>query len=670
MPVAGTAAYLSQDVHKCVEDIERSISLNGCARYVIEGEASAGKSSVLRQLQQRLSIDRNCVIHLAPPARALDSGPCALLSFAGQLHDECPHPHRLEEFLELKSLEKRFELLEEWVGQLGSRRLIVLADEPEQWPGEEQPSDAAFAEHTLQVTRFLASLNACHVITGRVPSAFPWRRDRHYQLKLRGKNTELLQDESVWNDLAQCAQELSRRLGEDAQSFSPLEVRLMVGLQRFAPESLGEALAEQTGLQDLFRRFLENVPASSRLRAVWRMLSLCRTSFSSTFLKAVEERCNLSEPDRTLLRACLLYQEVTEWVLHPLLRSREKAAEDLHSDLALFYSDERQQTASRAADLQAEAEGFYHSASSGRVMDSCRCYFVEQLNLWGKVLSHSLGNYEAAAGVFQQSLAWNPEDAYANHYYAFNLDMLARSQDTIETHYRKAVEIRPEHPWYHSRLICFLLSVARNREAKGAWTRALDYPLLPQSYRELHLWVLRVLLHRGQLDFARDVLDSISSEALDQTPEFRVLRQQWEAQKLAQTHGAFVPSPLLQDGWWQQGPFRLPLELKSGHKLKQWMAARLEGLAGDTVTLRAAVIEPGQAALPPVHMVELERDVLSTWQLPEEYLRVGAFLEIGAYESARGNTQNRAMFHQPDSHPLLTLPSLRPDPDRYARNAL
>lgn len=671
--MAGTSAYLSQDVHACVEQIEQSLSTNGCSRYVIEGEASAGKSSVLAQLHQRLSRERHCVIHLAPPTRALDSGAWALLSFAGQLHDNCPDADRLSAFLELRSLEKRFELLEEWVRLLGDRRLVVLADEPDQWPGGEQSSDAAFSEHTQQITSFLAGLNASHVITGRVPSVFPWRKNRHFHLKLRGRNTQLLQDESVWRSLSECAEQVSYRLGDKAPSFSPLEVRLMVALQRLAPQSLSEALDEQIGLQDLFRRFLDTVPTSSPLCCVWRMLSYCRTTFSSTFLKAVEENFHLLEADSTILRACVLYQEGEDWSLHPLLRSRDYGGPaNLHKDLALFYNQERQQKGTRAADLQAEVEIFYHSAHSGCVSHACRGYFVEQLNLWGKVLSHKFKNYEAATSVFQQALEWNAVDAYANHYYAFNLDMLARSQELVEKHYRQAIQVRPEHPWYHSRLICFLIAVARNRDARAAWERALECASLPlpQLYRELHLWVLRVLLHRGQLDFATDVLDSIRSDAVEQVPELRVLSQQWEAQKLAQSHGAFVPSPLLQNGWWKRGPFRLPRKLNSGHKLKQWMAARVESLQEQTVILRAAEIEPGRDELPPVHRIELERDLLINWRLPEEYLRAGGFLEIGAYENARGNTQNLAMFHQPDSHPLLSLPPLRPDPERYARHSL
>lgn len=674
-----TSDYLSQQVHDCVRAIEERLLQGDKRRFVVDGQASAGKSSVLRQLRARLSKDNVCVIILAPPPRALDSGPCALLSFAGQLHDSFPPNGKpeLDEFLKPQPLERRFAKLETWIANLSGKRLVVLSDEPDNWPGSgEHSADAAFSDQAQQFMRFLASLDCNHVLTGRVPQVFPRRDQQEFPLDLQGQNLPFLRDSRVWGELAESALELAEILGEDANSYSPLEIRLMVGLQKLAPMGLDESRARgNTQLRNFFDEFRRRILLASAFRPLWvawSFISKCRIPIRTSFLSEIEKHAGLQGLPQTLLRSCLLYQEEGRWVLHHLLRNSD-APDDarIHGTLADIYRTVSENVQSQGEFLQAEAEAFYHAFRGGRkdIQENFRCYFVEQLNLWGKQLSRVEGDYAAAAQVFERSLQWDPEDPYANHYYAFNLDIQACHQDRIELHYRKALQLRPEHPWCHSRWVCYLLSVARNREAKEAWSQALRVSFslpLQHLYRELHFWVLRMLLHRGQLDFVQELFDTMDVATVETLPELRVLRDQWEAQRLAQTHGAFVPSPVLKEGWWTRGPFRLARTLKEGHRLTQWMAARVEKISERAVVLRAAIIAPEQPSIPPVHHVELDRETLETWRLPEESLEVGAFLELGSYENDLGRTQHRAVTHRPDAHPLLTLPAMRPNPDRYA----
>ncbi|MBT9588716.1 hypothetical protein IV102_35605 [bacterium] len=81
----------------------------------------------------------------------------------------------------------------------------------------------------------------------------------------------------------------------------------------------------------------------------------------------------------------------------------------------------------------------------------------------------------------------------------------------------------------------------------------------------------------------------------------------------------------------------------------------------------------GQVSSPDLHWAEVEKETLAEWLLDSEELEAGSFLEIGYYYRSASGTENeqvRAYVHQPDTHPMLDLPRLQPDPDRYLRRAL
>jgi len=87
----------------------------------------------------------------------------------------------------------------------------------------------------------------------------------------------------------------------------------------------------------------------------------------------------------------------------------------------------------------------------------------------------------------------------------------------VEQQFLRAIEIDPSHAWWWSRYISFLITRGRTTDATNAWgdcLDALDLPTAnadPRVYENLHLWVARLLIHRGQLDFARQVIDAVQS---------------------------------------------------------------------------------------------------------------------------------------------------------------
>ena len=124
-----------------------------------------------------------------------------------------------------------------------------------------------------------------------------------------------------------------------------------------------------------------------------------------------------------------------------------------------------------------------------------------------------------AAHAYERATANDPDDWYAHHYLAFNRDVLGEDVEAIEQGYKRALELRPQFVWNHSRLIRFLVTCGRNREAElvlGEAARELIKPGQqgPASlYAELHADVARSFLQFGRHEQASKVLQSVPERA-------------------------------------------------------------------------------------------------------------------------------------------------------------
>ena len=678
--MSSVAQYLPDSTMANLDRIERALLSDRACSWTIEGEATSGKSTVLRELQQRLTRKSVPVVHLASPANALDAAPCLMMSLAGQLQKNFPDAMDLTAFLKPAPWDSRLSFLRDCLEQVQGD-LVVIADEPSTWPNAgHDGGDVSFQERTQQVMGLLGGLECRLVITGRTPSLFTFRTRGYSRLELAGKNQPFLRDRETWGELSGVAADLAMRSPVALDGFSTHEIRLLVGLCTLSPQRAEDVLNEGANLALLRRAFqdalCEHAEGTQILRR-WQLLSLCRKPLTRDLLEYVEDLSEVTDFGKALIRHCLLSSENDSWFLHGTLRQWQSRPDQFgHQKLAEFYHREASTCNWSTATLEAEAEAFYHAVESGghSVLDHYRCYFVEQLNILGRRISHTDKDYAGAAKVFERALQWDAEDAYANHYLAFNLDIQALEPAKVEKHYKIAVNHRPDHPWCYSRWINFLLTFARTAEARKAWYESNEKVRCAspnQIYRELHFWVIRMLLHRGQLEFAREILESIPANVLANNTELKILSDQYENQRLARSHGSLVPSPFLRDGWWREGPFLLKPELSMGHKLRTWCAGRVELIGGQQVHLKMAVIEKGQPDLPEVHIAEIEIQTLESWFLDARELEVGSYLEIGYYYlGTNPNQQVRALVHRPETHPMLKLPTSWPDPERYLRRAL
>ena len=150
------------------------------------------------------------------------------------------------------------------------------------------------------------------------------------------------------------------------------------------------------------------------------------------------------------------------------------------------------------------SEARYHKLQTRNLSDAAQ-YLREPAHFWtrGRALSR-LGNVEEAISVFQAAVERFPQDAYSHHYLAWNLDTRGESPAEIERHYREAIRLEPNNPWYNSRLITFLADRARHRAAFEAWTTADEtIPPIHQSqiqWRIQHMdrWVAHAWLDAAQ----------------------------------------------------------------------------------------------------------------------------------------------------------------------------
>jgi len=184
-------------------------------------------------------------------------------------------------------------------------------------------------------------------------------------------------------------------------------------------------------------------------------------------------------------------------------------------------------------------------------------------------------------------------------------------------------------------------------------------------YRALHLWVARLLLHRGQLDFAEQVLTSVPEPIRSRDAQFQAMGRLYETLREAERGRGVFPWSIPPDRWWRTFPtLNFPPEL-NGESLTQWNPARVEDLDRESVWLivgSKAGDEPatyGHVAIPRSRFDEASLDAKSSEIEPDR------FLELAFYGS-RGEL--RICCHPTDVAMDGQLPGFDPpDPRRYLK---
>ncbi len=647
----------------------------------ISGGETAGKSALLRELYSKLGDSDKKPILVSPPAKELDAGPVALLQLGVGLKQHGVIDGRLDDLTshELSWAEK-LARAQGWLAEFAGREDgVLLLDEPLEWPSR-AGEELRFCKPADDVAQMLFNQGRLQrVVAGRIPTYLHY--DHSQPAELGGDREHWLTSAEQWGQVAGAAAELAEQ-GRRLEGLTPLAIRLLVALQ---------ALGEYGRLRPLLSRPISRRRISTelrqalgaradreRIRKCWARMALVRGALDDDLL-AILGLAELDAQERDLVRCCLLYSERDRLFMHESLRRdatrrgwlQEDELRSTHRRLAAHYRE-----AFRGSDreLVGEAEAYHHAMSTGDADFVCgfREFFVEQLDALGKVLSYEMKQYATAVTVYERAIRWDPEDDYAHHYLAYNLDVEGRQAARVERHYEKALELETANAYWHSRWITFLITRSRLAEARQAWDDALDALELPDAHRDgwiyekFHIWVARLLIHRGQLDFARDVLDAIPVTVRSTHLGMQALARRLEALFEAQRVAAVFPLWLDPREAWTNGPHLAARRDDDDRPLRDWRAGRVDAVAEGEVHLivaAAPVEQDGKPTYTSMTLAGAEFDRLSRDDRAGQ-LEPGKFIEIVWYH---GRDDPIIRVHQKSHYRDDELPRLFPDPGRYLR---
>lgn len=635
----------------------------------VRGRTGQGKTRLLRDVAADLPKRDVIPVFLSPPRGEEDTAGAALAAAADTLR---AHTLLNGQTAALKDLHTpRAEKIDIVLRGLvkATNSAVLLLDEPARWPAGEwsDESSATSRQFTQQVCQALAARSGCRVVyTG-------WHfgvgtDDQPYQLPRAWNETDLppgLVGHPAW-------QQVKAGLGGTfGERTTPLLCRMYTLLAALATPA--EAVAAARGdlpeheVAALVERHAADRPP---LRRAWACLAAVRQAFD----RRLYERLAGPLPDdlRGLMEELLLTRADGRYELHPVLAQAVNPRKVLGAEYRAVQKDVATYYLEQPASLAAATEAYFHATEAGDddLAAAVGPFFVEQLHLRGRSLSRRK-RHAAAAEVFRQAADLDPADDYARHYRAFNLDWIAEDRPTVEAEYQRAIGLNPRHPWWHSRWINYLVTVGRTADAHAAFGDATDAlrdataARPDRVYESLHCWVAALLLDRGQLDFARRVLDRVPAAVRQAHPGFAALDEKWAALAEARRGWGVFPLSVPASRHWQPSPhLDFPPQV-DGQPLRSWNPARVEAVSADGVTL--IVGRPPAGDTPPAYgRVHLPAErVAAAADEPLAALRPGRFVELGFYGDA-GVLRIRA--HPDAAWEDPALPDLvPPDTLRYLR---
>lgn len=293
---------------------------------------------------------------------------------------------------------------------------------------------------------------------------------------------------------------------------------------------------------------------------------------------------------------------------------------------------------------------------------------------WDRARSLSVDHRDflGAAELYRECIRrFDPGDAYAWHYLGFNLDRAGAERTEAERAFRKAVALRPDHPWYNGRLVTFLIEQARFRDADQAWQEALERVdptgegvlQAPWLFDEFYRWIVKAWLRMGEVRRARAAFDTIPWHMLDQRTKLEDLREELEDAEEAVALGESVyPSSTPMSDRWVQPADVVPNQSQDGLSLKAWFPGRVSSVDEEGVHLALAVPDPEP---------EKRRLIVRTLS-PKEWTQLGfcsmaeaaeRFVFVAIYQDDRGEV---ARIHPVPDSARRRAPD-EADPLRYFR---
>jgi hypothetical protein len=656
------------NVEDAVEEIVSGVeSASSGGTWSVLGEPTAGKSAVLERLYDYFK-DEGSVrpILVTPPPRAYDAAHAALIELAEGLE------LNQTALAAIQDPETAWSSKLQRIGNALRRegRVVLLLDEPDLW----SPRETYFTEFVQDIWNLVFAPVGLTTVTAG-PTPFLVRG--HHAIHLDpASNPEAVLAAIEAPALRAAKDAVAFRFQTSLPSVSPLQVRLLVAIAALSEPELDRVDATAFDHRAALVEVLANLADAETpaLRDLWLHLAAVREPFDQELLGLLGLH-ELAARDAAIIDECLLFARRGGLVLHESLRTITRQIDHdthgIHGLLAKYYRHRfTAPDVGVKTRLRDSIEAFHHASSAGIFdLDTYRPFFVDQLNILGYQLSVDERNLGSAAEAFQVALSWDPTNAYAAHYRAFNLDRQAGTPgasvdpDEVERLYRLAVERQSQHPWFRARLINFLIAQSRIDDAWSAWldaSEAFGSEPAENIYFGLHLHVARNLLYRGELRHTHALLRGLPTEIANDG-RFRAIQERLWALREAEEHGSYVPATYLKPDWWKY-PKRL-----ASTGLQRWLAAKVASVTADTVELDVADITPG--ARPEYGYLELQLKTLAEWwKEPADLssLQAGEFIEIGFY--GRDGEQAVALRHPRVRWEDLTLPE--DDPDRYLRVAM
>lgn len=504
----------------------------------LEGPVSSGRNEVVKRL---VSLDPSLVALDLLDLQNVDASCVATLELLGAL----PVGDRLE--LKHGTESETHAVVREALRRLHEHHRAVVLRLPESWRRLESTdeNDERWGARARALLTAFSSAGVPFVIVADAaiaPQALGLFPQQRFTLQPHLVPIDALSD-VAWTSYREAYESLRRAVHSDERA-TPFAWRLAVGLRALdvAQPVVASALAASPNLGPLARAMadaLEGHPALSEAVAV---LLATRRPMRSDALVAASGVPTAHAP---LLTQCLGYGEA-EVRMAPSIRAQlRRALEERrsiaagptrHEALATTY--ERLDGAADPRSLgpmetRAWCEKVHHLALAG-IAASARwdaSVLPAPEFYWDRARHLSIveKDHRAAADVYRRCVARFPEDDYAWHYLAFNRERSGGPRKEVEEAFREAVRLQPEHPWWHSRLVTFLIRDGQRTAARRAWAEAVasvdpDGDCDAKLALDLHRYVADAWQRAGSAARGVDVLRPLPPSVLNASAELSSLR--------------------------------------------------------------------------------------------------------------------------------------------------
>ncbi|EYF03110.1 hypothetical protein [Chondromyces apiculatus] len=592
-------------------------ALENASRVKLVLAPGVHRAGLMGALEKRS--ERQVATVLLPPLDDADAPLHGLLQAASSLGKEAV-ARALDDGVDLgerawnvaRELAKEGQVLAVWVPPSWQR---VRASTPE-GPGMElrclhaaKVLDRWLAEQSLPIM-ILASSGALGLGGELAKNAEGWPR---IDVAPEPVSIEVLQDARAWGDYADAAAALHKGLAyKRMQTLFPWQMRLLVGLVGLgeAPGALlsrfGPSQRRTTALENYMREVLTR-PKHDEVRE--GLVRIARARFPVERQEA-REIAALPEEHLPLLTICIGTEagdiEIEEDLRQQIARlARNRPDPAIHLRLAAYHQSLDGAPSARDAGPhmrdwleKVHNLGRAGTEATGRWSD---LDLPSRELYWDRARSLSIEHHAfvEAAALYRECLRkFDDRDAYSWHYLGFNLDRAGALREEAEHALRKAVELRPTHPWYNGRLVTFLIDQARFRDAEAAWAEVLErmdprgeaVHGSPWLAGQMHRWVVKAWLGMGEVSRAREVFDDIPEEMVSREEWFQKLRHELlDSEEAVRLGESVYPPETPMSERWTHPPAIVSEHDASRRPLRHWFPGRVVAASEDEVNVALAV---------------------------------------------------------------------------------